>query len=196
MQSADYLLRAASLSLLSNVKLDLIQGSGTSTGAVRRQTLSLQSEKRLSGSGECFKFSQAGVSLLCYYPTAQTKTPELEPRAQVKSWPGQSRERPYTGHRELAWLKSIISLIGARLGTGDTPHHVIYQFCRDVIVVQLSRPIIDPILQCEKNRERAVTNRSPTIMCLHARKAGDKYTCQRSHGDGVVLAPIMVPNVS
>lgn len=122
------------------------------------------------------------VSLLCYYPTAQTKTPELKPRAQVKSWPGQSRERPYTGHRELAWLKSIISLIGARPGTGDTPHHVIYQFCRDVIVVQLSRPIIDPILQCEKNCERAVTNRSPTIMCLHARKAGDKCTCQRSHG--------------
>ena len=162
--------------------------------------MSLQSEKRLSGSGECFKFSQAGVSLLCYYPTAQTKTPELEPRAQVKSWPGQSRERPYTGHRELAWLKSIISLIGARLGTGDTPHHVIYQFCRDVTHGQgcssRALPIIDPILQCEKNRERAVTNRSPTIMCLHARKAGDKCTCQRSHGAGVVVAPIMVPNVS
>ena len=91
-QSADYLLRAASLSLmapLSNVKLDLIQGSGTSTGAVRRQTLSLQSEKRLSGSGECFKFSQAGVSLPCYYPTAQTKTPELEPRAQDLAWADQ-----------------------------------------------------------------------------------------------------------
>lgn len=180
MQSADYLLRAASLPALK-CKIGPNSGLRHQHWAVRRQTLSLQSEKvwvdQVSVSS-----SARPVSLLCYYPTAQTKTPELKPRAQVKSWPGQSREQPYTGNRELAWLKSIISLIGARPGTGDTPHHVIYQFCRDVIVVQLSRPIIDPILQCEKNRERVVTNRSPTIMCLHARKAGDKCTCQRSHG--------------
>ena len=121
--------------------------------------------------------SSARPVCLCHVIIPQLRQKLRSWSLEPKTWPGQTRERPYTGHGELAWLKSIISLIGARLGTGDTPHHVIYQFCRDVIMVQLSRPIIDPILQCEKNRERAVTNRSPTIMCLHARQAGDKCTC-------------------
>ena len=138
------------------------------------------------------------LSLWCVIiPQVQTKTLgwSLEPKSRL--WPGQRAPRPGRASQPRAdWLKSIISLIGGRLGTGDTPHHVIYQFCRDVTHGQgcssRALPIIDPILQCEKNRERAVTNRSPTIMCLHARKAGDKCTCQRS----VVVAPIMVPNVS
>ena len=109
----------------------------------------------------------------------------LSHRFRQKLWAGASspsqdsglgRERRVQGRPSQPradWLKSIISLIGGRLGTGDTPHHVIYQFCRDVTHGQgcssRALPIIDPILQCEKNRERAVTNRSPTIMCLHAR---------------------------
>ena len=69
-QSVDYLLRAASISRLAGCVSALKCKIGPNSGlmhlqhpAVRRQTLSLQSEKRLSGSGECFKFSQAGVSL-------------------------------------------------------------------------------------------------------------------------------------
>ena len=94
---------------LSNVKLDLIQGSCTSPApaAGRRQTLSLQSEKRLSGSGECFKFSQAGVSLSLWcviIPQVQTKTLSwsLEPKSRL--WPGQ--RAPSTGPAQPAqsWL--------------------------------------------------------------------------------------------
>ena len=69
-QSVDYLLRPASISKLAGCVSALKCKIGPNSGlmhlqhpAVRRQTLSLQSEKRLSGSGECFKFSQAGVSL-------------------------------------------------------------------------------------------------------------------------------------
>ena len=126
-------------------------------------------------------------------PQVQTKTLgwSLEPKSRL--WPGQRAPRPGRPSQPRAdWLKSIISLIGGRLGTGDTPHHVIYQFCRDVTHGQgcssRALPIIDPILQCEKNRERAVTNRSPTIMCLHARYSRGQMHVPVSAVMGIVLS--------
>ena len=116
-QSVDYLLRAASISRLAGCVSALRCKIGPNSGlmhlqhpAVRRQTLSLQSEKRLSGSGECFKFSQAGVSLslslslVCYYPTGSDKNSGLEPRAQVKTlaWAESATSRP--GQPAQSWL--------------------------------------------------------------------------------------------
>ena len=91
-QSVDYLLPwlLHLPALLSALKCKIGPNSGLMHQAVRRQTLSLQSEKRLSGSGECFKFIRAGVSLCrVIIPQVQTKTSRWSPELMSRRRPGQ-----------------------------------------------------------------------------------------------------------
>ena len=97
---------------LSNVKLDLIQGSCTSSTRLwggRHCHCSLKNVwvDQASVSSSARPVSPS-LSLVCYYPTGSDKNSELEPRAQVKTlaWAESAEYRAGPASPELTGLKA------------------------------------------------------------------------------------------